>query len=45
MNPPDTPESAKDAARRGLPLWAWLALLTAATIALLILVGRGSFAA
>jgi hypothetical protein len=31
-------------ARRGLPMWLWLALLTLAIAALLVIVGRESFA-
>jgi hypothetical protein len=31
--------------RRGLPLWLWMLLLTAAIVALLLYVGRESFAA
>ena len=31
--------------RGALPLWLWMALLTAAIIALLVYVGRNSFAA
>lgn len=31
--------------RAGLPLWLWMLLLTAAIVALLLYVGRNSFAA
>ncbi|MFO0988424.1 MAG: hypothetical protein U1F37_13815 [Alphaproteobacteria bacterium] len=31
--------------RLALPLWLWMALLTAAIVALLLYVGRNSFAA
>jgi len=31
--------------RRGLPLWLWMLLLTAAIVATLFFVGRNSFAA
>jgi len=42
------PHAAKphaDRTRAALPLWLWMLLLTAAIVALLLLVGRNSFAA
>jgi type VI protein secretion system component VasF len=46
-----TPHGAKphadraERSRAALPLWLWMLLLTAAIVALLLLVGRNSFAA
>ncbi len=40
----DPVTAAPPAGRRGLPLWVWLGALTAAIVALLLIVGRGSFA-
>ncbi|MGH7004703.1 MAG: hypothetical protein ACREIP_12210 [Alphaproteobacteria bacterium] len=41
--PPPEAEPARQ--RRALPLWLWMLLLTAAIAALLMYVGRNSFAA
>lgn len=49
--PPAAPAAGRDPAtagpqdrRLGLPLWIWLGALTAAIVAVLLIVGRGSFA-
>jgi hypothetical protein len=41
----DASEPQSTRRRAALPMWLWLLLLTLAIVALLVVVGRGSFAA
>ena len=43
--PPVAPRDPAERKRPALPLWLWMPLLTAAIVALVIFVGRNSFAA